>query len=302
VTADGVFDLGHEVGEGEGLRAGKIEYHIAVGLAEIGRDACQVEDRNGLKTAAAPVGQQEERQPAQQPGDVVHEHFLATAEDQRRPQDRVRAIGASKRIFNRCLASEIRERRVCAGIANAEMDDAAHLSASRGMEEAATALDRLGEGRATVLEAHPIGVEERLRAREGGDKRLLVIKEERIEVDALREALGGRWLLSAEGDNLPTARQQRLGDEAAAVGEDAGDRPLSFPRDSTHTHPVETWPRQAVVRSARVEVRSYRVLVEPRHAPSMGQTLRNPRRATNATGARRESVGSEAGPRARDLL
>src|SRR4051794_1348974 len=29
VTADGLFDLGHEVGEGEGLRPGKIKYHIA---------------------------------------------------------------------------------------------------------------------------------------------------------------------------------------------------------------------------------------------------------------------------------
>src|SRR5205823_1380943 len=73
-------------------------------------------------------------------------------------------IGASKRIFHRCFAPKIRERRVCAGIAHAEMDDAAHLSAGRGAEEAATALDRLGEGRATVLEAHPIRVEERLTA------------------------------------------------------------------------------------------------------------------------------------------
>ena len=219
MTADGVFDLGHEVGEGEGLRAGKIEYDVAVSLAEIDRDACQVEDRNRLKTAATPIGQQEERQPTQQPGDVVHEHLLATAEDQRRPQDRVRAIGASKRIFNRCLTSEIRKRRVCTGIAHAEMNNAAHPSTGRGPEEAATALDRLGEGRTTVLEAHPIRVEEHLTAGEGVDKRLLVIKPERKEVDALREPIGARWRPSTEGDDLPTAREQRLGDEAAAVRE-----------------------------------------------------------------------------------
>jgi hypothetical protein len=77
-----------------------------------------------------------------------------------------------------------------------------------------------------VLEAHPIRVEQRRTTREGGDKRLLVIKQKRIEVDALREAVGRRWPPSAEGDDLPTARQQRLGDEAAAIGEDAGDCPL----------------------------------------------------------------------------
>src|SRR5713226_2577564 len=98
------------------------------------------------------------------------------------------------------------------------MDDAAHLSAGRGAEEAATALDRLGERRATVLEAHPIRIEERLAARKSGDKRLLAIKKERIEVDAFREAIGGRRPPSAEGDDLPTAREQRFGDKAAAVG------------------------------------------------------------------------------------
>src|SRR2546422_8304781 len=44
------------------------------------------------------------------------------------------------------------KRRVCGRIADAEMDDAAHVSSGRGVEEAATALDRLGEGRAALLE------------------------------------------------------------------------------------------------------------------------------------------------------
>ena len=242
MTTDSVSDLGHEVGEGEGLRAGKIEYQIAVGLAEIGCDPGQVEDRNGLQTAAAAGGQQKERQPAQQPSDVVHKHFLATTEDQRRPQDRVRAIGASKRIFNCRFASEIRERRVRAGIANAEMDDPAHPNAGRSTEEAATAFDRLGEGRATVLETHPIRIEEHLTARKSGDKPFLVIKEKRIEVDALREASRGRRPPPTEGDNLPTARQQRLGNEATAVREDTRDRPPHSLQIPSRTHPVEPWP------------------------------------------------------------
>ena len=144
------------------------------------------------------------------------------------------------------------------------MDDPAHLSAGRGTEEAATTLDRLGEGRATVLEAHPIRVEERLTAGEGGNKRLLVIKEQRIEVDALREAIDGRRPPSAEGDDLPTAREQRLGDEATAVREDTGDRCLHALEIAPQTHPVQPWPRQALVRSARVRALSCRALAETR--------------------------------------
>ncbi len=128
------------------------------------RSKTQVENGNGLQAATAAVGEEKQRQPAQQPGDVVHKHFLATAEDQRRPQDRVRATAASKRVFDRRLASEVREVRVGAGVAHAEVNDPADAGATRGAEEAAATLDRLGEGHATVFEAHPIGVEEHLGA------------------------------------------------------------------------------------------------------------------------------------------
>src|SRR6266496_3434937 len=53
LAADGVSDLGHEVGEGEGLWAGEIEHDIAFGLPEFGRNACQVENGDGLQVAAA---------------------------------------------------------------------------------------------------------------------------------------------------------------------------------------------------------------------------------------------------------
>ena len=72
------------------------------------------------------------------------------------------------------------------------------------------------------------------------DKRLLVIKQQRKEVAAPREAIGGRWPPSAKRDDLPTAREQRLGDEAAAVGEDAGDRPLHSLEIAPHTPPIHT--------------------------------------------------------------
>ena len=59
---------------------------------------------------------------------------------------------------------------MCAGIANAEVDDAAHASGGRGTEEATTPLNRLREGRTTVLEAHPICVEEHFTARKCRNK------------------------------------------------------------------------------------------------------------------------------------
>ena len=63
MAAGGVSDLGHEVGEGERLRAGEIEEDIVPGLAEIGRDPCQVENGNGLQAAAAAIREEEQRQP-----------------------------------------------------------------------------------------------------------------------------------------------------------------------------------------------------------------------------------------------
>jgi hypothetical protein len=110
------------------------------------------------------------------------------------------------------------------------MNDPAHAGATRGAEEAAATLDRLGEGHAGVFEADPIGVEEHLAAREGGRERLLVIDQERREADPLAQALARRRAASTERDDLPTAREQRLGDEAAAVGENAGDRSLHDPQ------------------------------------------------------------------------
>ena len=105
-AADGVTYGADEFGEGRPLRTHCVGDAV-VRLDRLGQaEARQVVDVDAADPVVPPASDGEDGQPAQQPGDVVEQHAVAT-EQNGRPQDRVRDIALGQRPLHHGLAPEV---------------------------------------------------------------------------------------------------------------------------------------------------------------------------------------------------
>ena len=102
------------------------------------------------------------------------------------------------------------------------MHDPPHTGLESRPQEHARVRDCAVEGGGAVGEADPVGVVERLRARERLPERTLVAELELGALDPLGEGIARR-VPTGQGSHRPAAAEQFLGDRATGVGERAGD-------------------------------------------------------------------------------
>ena len=124
-------------------------------------DARKVVDVDGLHEVAPVARHDEERHAPKDPGDVVGQYVPPTAEEERRPDDRVRNTGSSESLLDECFAAVVGKRRVDRRIRDAHVNDPSDAGASSCLEQRSRVGDGVGEGRPASLESDPIRVVER---------------------------------------------------------------------------------------------------------------------------------------------
>src|ERR1700682_4560875 len=96
--------------EGENLRTHRVESRAAIVARGLHRYLCEVRGEDRLDAVISAAGNREEWKPPEEPRDIV-EQDVFDAEDQRRPDYRVRERRLFDRRLDHRLAAEIRQRR-----------------------------------------------------------------------------------------------------------------------------------------------------------------------------------------------
>src|SRR5207237_8926775 len=140
-TYDHGPDETNEVREGEGLGPDGVDDRAGRRRGRLQRDAGDVLDDDRLDGIAAVAPDPEDRQMAEQPGDVVDQD-VALAADDSRPDDGRLDTRLEQRPFDPAFSPEIRQGRPLVGVDDADMDDPSYTGGPGGVEERPTGLDR----------------------------------------------------------------------------------------------------------------------------------------------------------------
>ena len=181
-AADRAPDFADEFGEGRPFRTDGVGDAVVrlprLGQAEVG----QVIDMDAPDPVVASTADCEDREPAEQPGDVV-EQDAVTAEEDGGANDGVGDVALGEGPLHLCLAPEIRQRRAAAGVRDAHVHDPLDPCPPGRVEQR----PRVGDGQLVVdgatAEAHPVGVVERGCPRERRHQTQVVVEIQRSHVD-----------------------------------------------------------------------------------------------------------------------
>ena len=177
-AAERALEQAEEFVEGVRLGADGVDHGVFVAEGGIHGEGGHIFDVDGAHAVAAVAGDGEDREAPQQPGDVVDEHVLA-AEDDGRPQDRVRKPRLLDGLFEQRLAAVVRQRRGQRRVGDADVHDAPDAGSLRSGDQRPGVVDGAREVRLAVREAHPVRVVEDARATQALDERVGAVEVER---------------------------------------------------------------------------------------------------------------------------
>jgi hypothetical protein len=194
-------------------------YRVDGGILDAAADGQpgQVIDVDGPDPVLAAAADREDRQVAQQPRDVVDEH-VASAEQDRRAENRVRDAGAPQVLLDLGLAREVRERRAQVGVGDGDMHDPLDPGPPGRVEQDTAVGHRLGVGVAAAGKPDPVGVVQGVHAVQRPGQLILVAEIQRAHLDVT--GFGGR--VTGQGTNPVTGGLKVPRDRRARVAERTG--------------------------------------------------------------------------------
>src|SRR5712691_10747441 len=156
-------DAIHKLGIRHDLRAGRVDDAVLSLACGPGRDLCHVFACDWLNPIAPPFGNHEDRHVPQQPGDVVDEDVARTEYESRSDHGPLQP-GFANQVLGARLACVVVEVRIDGWVAYADVHDLPDPGFGRGRYKDPGVGHRVAKTDAAVMEPHPVGVVEDIRA------------------------------------------------------------------------------------------------------------------------------------------
>src|ERR1022692_1456294 len=157
---------------------------------------------------------------AQQPGDVVDQHAVATEQDGR-THHRVGHAGLDQRPFDERLATKIWQWRVRARVRDADVHDALNAGEARGVKERPGVSDRQFVIDSIVRKAHPVRVVQGGHAFERFDQANVVVEVQAPHFDF--RTVGCPIGVARQGTDMATGVDEGTRNGLSGITESPGD-------------------------------------------------------------------------------
>ena len=174
-------------------------------------------------------GNSEDRQVAEEPGDIVDEH-VAAAVQHGRPGDRVGQAGPPQVLLDQGFATVVGQGRPGGGVGYAHVHDSAHACATGCVDQPAAVFHCQVVRDPATGEANPVRVVQRVDAAERGrqDPGAFEVERESLDLRVLR--------MVRERADLASSGQEALGHAPAGIAEGARNYVDSRHRHRRYSH------------------------------------------------------------------